>query len=233
MPRILVNLLGISLTISMLLMLEEQQANAQFLQVDLGVLEDIIANIDDKLNYLFNSNPLDRFSDAGCLAGALTGGTSGIMRKGHLIIGTDCDDNIKGDSNNEIIYTLKGNDRVWAGMGNDIIYGGLGSNRLYGERNDDIIIPGDGSNLVDGGPGDDVLFGALGNNLLVGGQDNDQLIAGAGTTIMDGGTGSNEYDCSGNSIVLDYNPDNGDTVAGNCKIINNEGIDFSRDINIS
>jgi hypothetical protein len=50
---------------------------------------------------------------------------------------------------------------------------------------------------------------------------------------MDGGTGSNEYDCSGNSIVLDYNPDNGDTVAGNCKIINNEGIDFSRDINIS
>ena len=86
---------------------------------------------------------------------------------------------------------------------------------------------------ADGGPGDDVLFGALGNNLLVGGQDNDQLIAGAGTTIMDGGTGNNEYDCSGNSIVLDYNPDNGDTVAGNCKIINNEGIDFSRDINIS
>lgn len=229
----LVNLLIISLIISILLMLEQQEANAQFLQVDLGILEDIFGNIGDKLDALFDSKPLDNFLGVGCLGSSLTGETSDIKTKGHLIVGTNCDDTIKGDGDAEIIYTLKGDDRVWAGMGNDIIYGGMGSNRLYGERNDDIIMPGDGSNLVDGGPGDDVLFGALGNNLLVGGQDNDQLIAGTGTTIMEGGTGSNDFDCSGNSIVLDYNPDNGDTVAGKCKIVNNVGIDFSSDIDIS
>lgn len=30
-------------------------------------------------------------------------------------------------------------------------------------------------------------------------------------------------------MVLDYNPDNGDTVAGKCKIFNNVGIEFSSD----
>jgi Ca2+-binding RTX toxin-like protein len=228
-----VNLLIISLTILVILMLGEQQANAQFLQVNLGIIQEIIGKIGDNLDDLFNTKPLDRFLGSGCLASDLTGETSVIKEKGHLIIGTDCDDEIKGDSEDEIIYTLKGNDRVWAGMGNDIIYGGMGSNRLYGERNDDIIIPGDGSNLIDGGPGDDVLFGALGNSMLIGGQDNDQFIAGAGTTIMNGGSGSNGFDCSGNSIVLDYNPDKGDTVAGKCKIVNNLGIDFSSDINLS
>jgi Ca2+-binding RTX toxin-like protein len=217
----------------MILMLQEQQANAQFLQVDLGIIQDIIGNIGDKLDDLFDTKPLDRFLDAGCMASDLTGEKSGAKKKGHLIVGTDCDDEIKGDSDDEIIYTLKGNDRVWGGMGNDIIYGGMGSNRLYGERNDDIIIPGDGSNLVDGGSGDDVLFGALGSNMLMGGEDNDQLIAGGGTTIMNGGSGRNDFDCSGNSIVLDYNPDNGDTVAGKCKIVNNVEIDFSSDIDFS
>jgi hypothetical protein len=45
---------------------------------------------------------------------------------------------------------------------------------------------------------------------------------------MEGGTGSNSFDCGlalVKSIVLDYNPDNGDTIAGQCKIVNNIGTD--------
>ena len=46
---------------------------------------------------------------------------------------------------------------------------------------------------------------------------------------MDGGPGGNGFDCGSSSVVLDYNPDNGDTVAGKCKIVNNVGIEFSTD----
>jgi hypothetical protein len=50
---------------------------------------------------------------------------------------------------------------------------------------------------------------------------------------MDGGPGSNGFDCGSSSIILDYNPDNGDTIAGKCKIINNVGIDFPSDIDLT
>ncbi len=224
-------LLIIGLMISLVLVVPGNQVNAQvdLPDLDFGPLNDLIGNIGDKLDNLLGSKSIDRLSDSTCLSDGLVGGPSDIKRKGHLIIGTPCSDKIKGDGDDEIIYTLGGIDRVFAGMGNDIIYGGLGDNRLYGERDDDIIMPGGGSNLVDGGPGNDVLFGGLGNNLLIGGDGNDQLIAGIGTTIMDGGPGSNGFDCGPSSIVLDYNPDNGDTVAGKCKIVNNIGIKFSSD----
>ncbi len=222
----------IGLVVSLALVMPGNQVNAQvdLPDLDFGPLNDLIGNIGDKLDNLLGSKSIDKLSDATCLNDGLTGGPSEIKRKGHLIIGTPCSDKIEGDGDDEIIYTLGGIDRVFAGMGNDIIYGGFGDNRLYGERDDDIIMPGGGSNLVDGGPGNDVLFGALGNNLLLGGDGNDQLIAGIGTTIMDGGPGSNGFDCGASSMVLDYNPDNGDTIAGKCKIVNNVGIDISSDI---
>jgi len=225
------NLFIVGLIISIGLVVPGNQVNAQL--IDLSGIQDIIDNIGGALDNLLNSKSIDKLSDSGCLNDGLTGGPSEIKRKGHLIIGTPCSDKIKGDGDDEIIYTLGGIDRVFAGMGNDIIYGGLGDNRLYGERDDDIIMPGGGANLVDGGPGNDILFGALGNNLLVGGDGNDQLIAGIGTTIMDGGPGSNDFNCGGSSIVLDYNPDNGDTVAGKCKIVNNVGMDFPSGIDLT
>ena len=104
----------------------------------------------------------------------------------------------------------------------------LGDDRLYGGNGDDIITSGIGSNLLDGGPGNDILIAGPGNNLLVGGDGNDMLMGGAGTTIMNGGADMNTFDCGGlgKGIVLDYNPERGDTVAGQCKIVNNVGIYF-------
>ena len=110
-----------------------------------------------------------------------------------------------------------------------IVYtGGLGD-QVYGGEDDDLLIAGPGKSLLDGGPNDDVLMGGLGNNLLAGGKGNDQLFNGAGTAVMYGSKGANHFDCSlsalglARSIVMDYNPANGDTISGPCKIVNTIG----------
>ncbi len=194
-----------------------------------GTIRSIIKNLAGFLKSsrdLVESRPLDDIKQSKCIAEGLTGG-DGIKERGRLIIGTNCNDKIKGNNKDEIIYTLAGTDKVFAKGGNDIIYGGSGTDRLYGEKGDDIINAGAGGNLLDGGPGNDVLAGGVGNDLMVGGKGNDQILAGLGSSIMEGGTGSNTFDCGvapGKSIVLDYNPDNGDTISGECKIVNNVGL---------
>jgi Ca2+-binding RTX toxin-like protein len=201
-----------------------------------NILGNLSAKVLDRLDTFLDSKPIRSFSDTDCIASAITGATDGITERGLLIIGTNCDDKIKGTEKDEIIYTLGGVDRVFSDQGNDIIYGGLGSDRLYGEQGDDIVIAGAGENLLDGGPGSDVLSAGAGSNLLVGGDDDDELIAGLGTTVMYGGTGANSFDCglvAGKTIVLDYNPNKGDTTAGQCKIVNNIGTDFPNDIEIT
>ena len=201
-----------------------------------NILGNLSAKVLDRLDTFLDSKPIRSFSDTDCVASAITGETNGITERGLLIMGTNCDDKIKGTDKDEIIYTLGGVDRVFSDQGNDIIYGGLGSDRLYGEQGDDIVIAGAGENLLDGGPGSDVLSAGAGSNLLVGGDDDDELIAGLGTTVMYGGTGANSFDCGlvpGKTIVLDYNPNKGDTTAGQCKIVNNIGTDFPNDIEIT
>ena len=137
-----------------------------------------------------------------------------------------CDDSSTcvGTGNDDIIRS--GNtEQVFGRGGDDVIFGGL-SNQLYGGGQDDIILAGAGSNVIDGDSGDDTLMGSLGNDLLTGGSGNDKLFAGGGDTIMKGGSGSNHFDCPislmglARAIVLDYNPDKGDTIAGVCKVVN-------------
>jgi Ca2+-binding RTX toxin-like protein len=188
---------------------------------------DLSGNIGLLLNLLQTNrtNLLSTLLSSKCLASAITAGSSNITKEGNLIIGTNCDDVIYGPDGGAITYTLGGNDVVYGGRGNDIIYGGNGDDRLYGGKGNDIIVGKGGDNLLDGGPGNDILIGGAGNNLEVGGSGNDALIAGAGTTIMVGGIGSDSFDCGivGTSIVLDYNPSEGDIISGQCKIMNNVG----------
>jgi Ca2+-binding RTX toxin-like protein len=132
-----------------------------------------------------------------------------------------------GTNKDDIIYG-GAHEQVFALNGNDMIFGGL-DGQLYGGKNDDIVLAGAGHNLLDGGPGEDTLLGGVGNDLLTGGDDNDKLFAGTGDSVLDGGKGANHFDCPvsllglARAIVLDYNPDNGDTIAGQCKIINTIG----------
>jgi Ca2+-binding RTX toxin-like protein len=139
-----------------------------------------------------------------------------------------------GTKKDDIIYGgLRS--QVFALDGNDMIYGGADS-FLFGGKDDDLILGGAGKALIDGGNGDDVMLGGLGNQLIVGGKGNDKLFGGTGDSVMDGGTGANHFDCPisllglARAVVLDYNPDNGDTIAGQCKIVNTEGNTRSDDI---
>jgi Ca2+-binding RTX toxin-like protein len=119
--------------------------------------------------------------------------------------------------------------RAFAFDGDDLVYGGGLGDQVYGGKGDDLLIAGAGKSLLDGGPNDDVLMGGLGNNLLAGGNGNDKLFNGAGTAVMYGGKGANHFDCSlsalglARSVVMDYNPSNGDTISGPCKIVNTIG----------
>jgi len=119
--------------------------------------------------------------------------------------------------------------RAFGFDGDDLVYGGGLGDQVYGGEDDDLLIAGAGKSLLDGGPNDDVLMGGLGNNLLVGGKGNDKLFNGAGTAVMYGGKGANHFDCSlsalglARSVVMDYNPSNGDTISGPCKIVNTIG----------
>jgi hypothetical protein len=119
--------------------------------------------------------------------------------------------------------------RAFALDGDDLVYGGGLGDQVYGGKGDDLLIAGAGKSLLDGGPNDDVLMGGLGNNLLAGGNGNDKLFNGAGTSVMYGGKGANHFDCTisalglARSVVMDYNPSNGDTLSGPCKIVNTIG----------
>jgi Ca2+-binding RTX toxin-like protein len=138
-----------------------------------------------------------------------------------------CSDSVTcfGTNHDDVIYvgsTAQGYGR----NGNDLMFG-KDNNQLYGDSGSDIITGRAGDNLLDGGSGDDVVLGGADNDLLVGGTGDDKLFAGAGNSIMFGGSGADHFECSpsttsaaSKSVVLDYNPSQGDTISGNCRITN-------------
>src|SRR5918912_711219 len=178
-----------------------------------------------------NNSPPNIASDMRkCISNTPQGGAPRITRQGNTITGTDCDDIIRGSNRGgNMIFTLAGNDMVYGGKNNDIIYAGSGDDKLYGRYGDEMLVTSSGTSLADGGNGNDVLLGSTGNDLLIGGDGDDKLFAGPGNTIMDGGSGADHFDCGPpttsvgpKAVVLDYNPSQGDTITGNCKIVNTE-----------
>jgi hypothetical protein len=131
-----------------------------------------------------------------------------------------------GTEDDDIIYADRTTNEIIALRGNDIVFANSADTRIYGGKDDDLLIAGPGNDLVDGGPNDDVLLAGAGSDLLVGGKGNDKLFNGAGTAVMYGGKGANHFDCSlsalglARSVVMDYNPSKGDTIAGPCKLVN-------------
>lgn len=227
MAWMMAELFTIVVMVLLLLFMSEYQSMAQLDTVNHEGPSGIMEEISDFLNSLIDKEFLDKISDTKCVKSTLTEGKDGIVKNGQLVFGTDCDDNIIGESKNEIIYSLDGTDSVFAGNGDDIIYGDVGDDKLHGEGGDDIIMPSEGSNVIDGGIGDDILFGGIGNNILFGDKGDDILIGGNGSTIMEGDSGTNIFECNNNSIVLDYNPEKGDIISSECNIVYGKGNQFS------
>lgn len=73
------------------------------------------------------------------------------------IIGTANADSLSGDSRDNVIYGLEGNDSLYGLGGSDTLYGGPGNDYMQGT----------GGHYFEGGPGDDYILGYDGGNTYV------------------------------------------------------------------
>ena len=102
------------------------------------------------------------------------------------IVGSQWNDTITGNSDDNILSGYRRDDTVKGGAGDDIIYGGQGTDIVHGDAGDDMIhggvvgisvgaTSGDGIDEIDGGAG------------------NDKLAPVEGTANVRGGTGTDEF----------------------------------------
>jgi Ca2+-binding RTX toxin-like protein len=133
------------------------------------------------------------------------------------VVGSNFDDTLTGDANDNRLFGMDGVDTLRGGAGNDILTGDGGNDMLYGDAGEDGLSGGDGNDTLyggsekdqlDGGDGNDALYGEAGNDsltgqagldmldggdgddVLAGGAGNDQLVGGLGNDIMSGGLGN-------------------------------------------
>lgn len=83
-------------------------------------------------------------------------------------VGTNNNDVINGDNNDNVIVGLEGNDRIKGRKGDDVIDGGLSNDRLWGNLGDDTLMGDEGKDILKGGRGSDHLLGGLNNDILIG-----------------------------------------------------------------
>ena len=112
--------------------------------------------------------------------------------------GTNGDDTLVGDANNNQINGLAGDDWLFGNEGNDNIVGGPGNDFISGNQGNDVIIGEEGNDTIFGGQDNDVLFGDQGEDILVGnlgddiifgGQQNDFLSGEQGNDLLSGDRG--------------------------------------------
>ncbi|MBD2039834.1 DUF4347 domain-containing protein [Microcoleus sp. FACHB-672] len=131
--------------------------------------------------------------------------------------GTDGNDSLIGDRENNIIRGLQGNDYQAGNKGDDYLDGGEGEDSLYGGKGNDILKGSSGhdslfghkgNDSLDAGEGNDKLYGKKGNDYLNSGEGDDIVYAGKGNDILLGGNGDD-------SLVGHNGDDNLDGGAGN------------------
>lgn len=121
-----------------------------------------------------------------------------------IYAGNTWDEDIHALGGDDIIDARAGNDSVSGGSGNDHINGGDGNDMLLGDEGDDTILGGDGNDTIFGGSGDDLLYGEAGNDTIHGGDGNDTIFGGAGNDLLNGE--------AGNDII--HGDEGNDTISG-------------------
>ncbi len=140
---------------------------------------------------------------------------SSISNNHREIVGTEGDDTLFADVDDETIFGQAGNDILYGNMEDDTLFGDEGNDILYGDMGDDTLFEG-GNDRLYGNAGDDILFGNAGNDTLYGGKGNDFLLGGEGDDLLSGDlgddtlAGGNGRDIfvlqsnSGSDIILDF-----------------------------
>jgi Ca2+-binding RTX toxin-like protein len=132
-----------------------------------------------------------------CAGGAVTW----VGADNEILEGTNQDDFLFGNQNENTIWARDGVDRVHAGAGDDIVDGNGGADTVFGEAGRDVITGGPGPDRLHGEEGEDdiegqdepdALWGEDGNDRLFGGENADELFGGAANDLLDGGNGVDE-----------------------------------------
>ncbi len=147
---------------------------------------------DDAVINLLSGNS---FSIGGVTWGALASGGDVFEN----VITGDGNDAVVGNSLDNELHGMRGNDTLNGGDGNDILYGGVGNDRIIGDVGSDTLYGGDGTDTLNGGDGDDFIFGGDSSADL-----RDLVFAGAGNDVIDGGYGNDNI----------FGQDGDDTIAG-------------------
>lgn len=122
------------------------------------------------------------------------------------VIGSDFDDDLRGDANSN---------ELTGGLGDDILAGKKGADRLIGGNGSDELRGGSGDDFMDGGNDADLLLGGKGDDILNGGDGIDELHGGDGDDILNGG-GSRDsvFGDDGNDTILITESSFGDDIDG-------------------
>lgn len=118
-----------------------------------------------------------------------------------ILEGTNQNDFLTGNQNDNTIWARDGIDRVHAGVGDDIVDGNRGADTVFGEAGRDRIEGGPGNDRLHGEDGEDdidgqaeldELWGEDGNDTLNGGDHADRLFGGLHNDLLVGGGGGGE-----------------------------------------
>ncbi|MEO0820916.1 MAG: calcium-binding protein [Pseudomonadota bacterium] len=146
-----------------------------------------------------------------------------------LSVGTPGDDDIRPQTDSNIILGLEGNDKLFGGDGFDLIVGGPGNDSIFPNGGLNLVFGGFGNDFMQaftgvdimlGGPGNDVFFGNAagdflfgedgddvmrgeqGGDFLFGGNNRDWLLGDEGDDLLDGGTANDRLEGGDGADIL-------------------------------
>jgi len=125
------------------------------------------------------------------------------------VIGSNFNDSIRGDANDNIIT------------------GGDGNDRLRGQGGDDTLNGGEGNDNIDDAEGDNTIHAGEGNNKISTGEGNDNITAGSGNDSIKDKGGDNTIDAGDgdNKVTTGDGDDNINTGSGRDSISSKDGDD--------
>ncbi len=84
------------------------------------------------------------------------------------LTGSGMADTLAGDSRDNTIKGMGGDDRIYGGPGggDDMLHGDDGNDSVFGGRGDDILMGGMGNDMLWGGPGADESYGGAGDDMI-------------------------------------------------------------------
>jgi len=140
------------------------------------------------------------------------------------VIGTDFDDRLVGDNNENMLVGGLGDDVLIGLGGADVLDGGIGDDELTGSGGDDTLLGGSGADqlfglggadTLDGGGGNDFIEGGLGVDTIIGGTGDDEIFGFFGVDTIDGGNGADNIRADGSGDIVNGGGGNDRVVGGN------------------